>query len=311
MVWNFDGQILIQGVDQPKALSYLKEFNLDNRDIIAGIPDRYIDEKIENISVFDLVTEAMDTYPEIKTTIIFSHPYNVLDAGLEAIESGIKQIIINTENIPPLDLLKLWQKAEDKQVKILGTSQAGILIPEKICWGVNNASLYRSGNVGIINYGDSIISSEFALFLQKKDLGESIVINLGNNKFIDIDWDFWLQILAENELTEIILINISDCSNIDQEKFISALNKIEHKLIVVYLLDPNNLKFMIQNNSAKIITDQIPEYLNRVLSATYFREYLEKKDITVTQQYQEIIPLILKSKKRSSLDFSLNKNLQS
>ncbi|WP_017292571.1 hypothetical protein [Geminocystis herdmanii] len=294
MIWNFDRALLIQGIDQPKALSYLQELNLDNHDIIAGIGDQYVGDNIENIPVFDLVTEAINTYPEIKTTLIFSHPYNVLNAGLEALEAGIKQVIIYTENIPPLDIFKLWQKAHEKQVKILGTSQAGILIPDKLCWGVNHSNLYQSGSIALLNYGDSVISTELALFLQKHDLGESIVVNVGNDKFITIDWDFWLEILAEYESTKVILISISDCSNIEPEQFINTLKKVKNKPIIIYLLDPKNLKFIIQNNGAKIITDQIPQHLNRILSPKHFQDYLEKHGITVIREHQEILPWLKK-----------------
>lgn len=298
MIWNFDRALLIQGIDQPSALSYLQELNLDNHDIIAGIGDQYIGDNIENIPVFDLVTEAINAYPEIKTTLIFSHPYNVLNAGLEAIEAGIKQVIIYTEHIPPLDVLKLWQKANDQQVKILGTSQAGILIPDQLCWGVHNANLYQCGSIALINYGDSAISTELALFLQKHDLGESIVLNVGNDKFIKIDWELWLEILVQNDSTEVILISISDCSNIDQETLINALEKVKNKQLIIYLLDANNLKFIIKNNGAKIITDQIPQYLNRILSPKHFQDYLEQYGITVIREHQEILPLL---KKQTSL----------
>lgn len=294
MIWNFDRALLIQGIDQSSALSYLQEFNLDNDDIIAGIGDQYIGDSLENIPVFDLVKEAINVYPEIKTTLIFSHPYNVLNAGLEAIEAGIKQVIIATEKVPPLDMLKLWQKAKDQQVQILGASQAGILIPHKLCWGVHHSNLYQSGSIALINYGDNIISRELALLLQKHDFGESIVINVGNDKLIHIDWDFWLEILAEDESTKVIIISISDCSNIDQEKFIHALEKVKNKQLIVYLLDSNNFKFIIQNNRAKIVSDQIPQHLKRILSPQNFRDFLEKHEVTVIQRYQEIITRLTK-----------------
>ncbi|MBL1210783.1 hypothetical protein [Geminocystis sp. GBBB08] len=292
MMWNFDHKVLIQGIDQPKALTYLQESNLDNLNFIAGVADEYVEINIKNIPVFDLVTEAIATYPEINTTIIFSHSYNVLDASYEAIDAGIKQIIINSENIPPLDLVKIFQKANSKNIKILGTSQAGILIPEKLCCGVRNADIYQSGNVGIINYGDSIISYELALLLQKNNLGESIIINLGNANFIEINWELWLNTLNQNDLTKVILISISDFSTINKEKFITALEQVKNKPIILYFLDPNNLKSLINNGQAKIITDQIPQYLNQVLSLTSITESLSEKGVIITHEYQKIPTLI-------------------
>lgn len=292
MVWNFDQKILIQGIDQPKALTYLQESNLDNVNFMAGVADEYMGETIENIPVFDLVTEAIAAYPEINTTIIFSDAYNVLDASYEAIDAGIKQLIINSENIPPLDLVKIFQQANSKNVKILGTSQAGILIPEKLCCGVRNASVYQSGNIGIINYGDSVISSELALFLQRNNLGESIIINLGNSNFIEIDWNLWLNTLNKDDSTKVILISISDFSTINKEQFIQSLNQVKNKPIILYFLNPSNIKSSMNNNQAKIITDQIPQHLNRVVSLTSLTESLSEKEVIITSEYQEIPGLI-------------------
>jgi succinyl-CoA synthetase alpha subunit len=48
----------------------------------------------------------------------------------------------------------------------------------------------------------------------------------------------------------------------------------------------------MNNDQAKIITDQIPKHLNRVLSVEFITEYLSEKDILVTNKYQEIPALI-------------------
>lgn len=292
MVWNFDHKILIQGIDQTQALTYLQEISLDNSNIIAGVPDEYIGETIENIPIFDLVTEAITTYPEINTTIIFSDAYNVLDAGYEAIDAGIKQIIIQTEKIPPLDLLKLFNQAKKKNIKILGPSQGGILIAEKQSSGIQNAHLYKKGNIGIINYGESIISQELALFLQENNLGESIIINVGNAYFTDIDWHLWFTKLSKDRLTKVILVTINDFSNINKDAFISGINVVANKPIIIYHLDPNNLKSTINNGQAKIITDQIPQYLNRVFSLQLITQSLLEKGVKITNNYQEIPALI-------------------
>lgn len=296
MVWNLDHKILIQGIDQPKALTYLQEYSLNSSNItsniMAGVPDEYIGEAIDNIPIFDLVTEAISAYPQINTTLIFSHPYNVLDAGYEAIDAGIKQIIINTKKIPPFDLLKLFNQAKKKNIKILGPSQGGLLIPEKQSCGIQNGDIYKKGNIGIINYGESRISQELALFLQDNNLGESIIVNIGNDKFTHIDWHLWLTKLAKDILTKVILVSISDFANINKDEFISAIDLVKNKLVIIYDLDANNLKSLINNGQAKIITDQIPQHLNRVFSLPLITEYLSEKGIKIINNYQEIPVLI-------------------
>jgi succinyl-CoA synthetase alpha subunit len=64
-------------------------------------------ENVNGIPVFDLVEEALKEVGEVEASVIFVNPYQVLDAALEAIAVGIIQLIIASEDVPPLDLVKL------------------------------------------------------------------------------------------------------------------------------------------------------------------------------------------------------------
>jgi succinyl-CoA synthetase alpha subunit len=291
MNWILDQQILIQGIDQAKALPYIQAMQSTDTKIVAGIVSEYEDFDSLDIPLFDLVTEAIAEFPQINTTIIFNPPYSVLDAGLEAIAAGIKQIIINSSNIPSLDLCKLFQEAHQQNVQILGPNYGGILVPEKLCLGVINHDLYQAGYLGIINYGDSCLSAELALSLQSHNLGESIIINLGNSSLNQVDLNIWLSLLEQDEATAKIVIIFSDYFNLDQENIAKTLANFKQKEVIIYFLDHHNFRSLIHNRKTKIISDQIPFFQNRIFSFDSFKRRIEKTAVKIVYSFVEISKL--------------------
>ncbi|AUC61333.1 succinyl-CoA synthetase alpha subunit SucD [Cyanobacterium sp. HL-69] len=281
MVWNFEPKILLQGINEPEALSYVKATQWKNTNQLVGVPSDYIGDSYHDIPLFDLVSEAVEHLGGINTSIIFNHPFLVLDAALEAIDAGIKQIIINAGGIPPLDLFKLKQKAQQKQVQLLGTNGAGILITDKASYGVLNPQLYFPGNIGIINYGDSKISFELALLYQENNQGVSTVINLGNCTFQEVDWEMLLAIFHDDQDTEKIIININNILSINYEKLAHSILNYQEKPVFLYNLDSHDLNAIMSGPQPRIITDQIPLHLNQVQSPQEIINYWQELGLKV------------------------------
>lgn len=300
MTWNFSPHILLQGIDQLGAQNYLQSFEGNKKCVVAGVADKYTNSQYDDIPIFDLVKDAIAHQGNISTSLIFSHPYQVLDAGLEAIKGGIQQLVIPTEKIPPFDLLKLYEKARSQGVKILGASQGGILIPEKFYAGVVNAHIFSLGNIAILNYGDGAIASELAYHWKKSNLGVSAVINLGNNPLSLIDWELWLKLLAEDNTTETIVISLSNISLTETEKLAEALSHITHKTIIIYLLDINYLKSKMNSGKAKVISDQIFSHLYPLATPELIKEYLSFSHTLVTEKYQAIAHTIIDKSSKNS-----------
>ncbi len=281
MGWNFEPKILLQGINEPQAIPYIEAMQSYDMTQLAGISSEYVGESYHNIKIFDLVTEAYDQLNGITTTIIFNEPNQVLDSALEAINAGIKQIIINTNDIPPLDLFHLTTKADREGIKILGTNKAGILIPEKLNYGVLNPQLYQPGSVGIINYGNSNLSPELALLLQDDNQGVSMVVNLGDATFKKVDWEMLLVTFNQHKETKSIFLSINKLLHLDYEKLAKIILEFAKKPVVIRLLDPDNLNEAISLPQPRIITDQIPLHLNQVKSPQMIVEYWQDQGLDV------------------------------
>lgn len=289
MVWNLEPKILLQGIDESDNLSYVKATQWKNAHQLVGVPSEYIGDSYHDIPLFDLVSEAVEHLEGVGTSIILSPAYAVLDAALEAMDAGIQQIIINSGGIPPLDLFKLKQKAQQKQIELLGTNGAGILITDKASYGVLNPQLYNLGDIGVINYGDSKISFELSLLFNDHNQGSSMVINLGNCTFQEVNWKMLLSTLNSCQNTQKIIIAINNILSVNYEKLAHIILNHGEKPVFIYNLDSHNLNAIMRKPQPRIITDQIPLHLNQVQSPQEILQYWQESGLNVISNPLDII----------------------
>lgn len=200
-----DSKVIIQGFCEfisPINITQMKAYGTK---LIAGINPGYGGQKMYDLPVFDLVEEAVAEFGSIDTTIICVHPYQVLDAALEAIASNIGQIIIISAGVPPLDMVQLLRRTEAGETLIIGPNSPGIIVPGKILLGTQPSEFYTPGKIGIVSRS-STLTYEVAWELTKAGLGQSISVSIGSDAIVGSSFLQWLQILDEDDTTEAIVL---------------------------------------------------------------------------------------------------------
>lgn len=228
-----DQKVIIQGITETMGQYYSSQMQAYGTNIVAGVSTIHGQKSEHGIPIFNLVEQAVEVVGQIDTSIIFSHPYQVKDAALEAIAAGIKQIIIVTRGIPPLDMVSLSRKAKATNTLILGPGSAGIIIPEQILLGTSEPHFYTPGKVAILSRSHCL-SHEIALGLGKVGMGQSVAINLGNEEMITSSFEQWLYQLEHNSTTQAIVLVGQSHGNKEElaAKYISAAIR---KPVVAYV----------------------------------------------------------------------------
>ncbi len=200
-----DSKVLIQGFREFISATDVAQMKAYGTNIVAGVDPGCGGQQIYGLAVFDLVEEVVETFGIIDTAIICVHAYQVLDAALEAIASGIRQIIIISPGVPPLDMVQLLRKAEATETLIVGPNSPGIIVPGKILLGTQPSEFYTPGSVGIISRSTTL-TYEVARELTKAGLGQSISVSIGSDAIVGSSFIQWLQIFDEDETTEAIVL---------------------------------------------------------------------------------------------------------
>jgi succinyl-CoA synthetase alpha subunit len=200
-----DSKVLIQGFGEYITATHVAQMKANGTNLVAGVNPGCGGQQIYGLPVFDLVEEVVGQFGVIDTTIICVHPYQVLDAALEAIASHIRQIIIISPGVPPLDMVQLLRKTEATETLIVGPNSPGIIVPGKILLGTQPSEFYTRGSVGILSRSTTL-TYEIARELTNAGLGQSISVSIGSDAIVGSSFLQWLQILDEDEATKAIVL---------------------------------------------------------------------------------------------------------
>ena len=290
MQWKLPNRVIIQGINKADAAHYTAAMKAGGTKVVAVISIGNGGEEVEGIPVFDLVEEAIAKIGKIDATLICTSPYQVLDAAREAIAAAIKFVVILTPGIPPLDMVSLQQKAKAKDTLILGAGSKGILVPEKICLGALQPQFYRSGNIALISHSENL-AYEVALELNLADMGQSIVVHLGNEAILGSTYQQWLSILTKDKNTEaIVLIGQPDYYQ-EQAAAYYVDAKID-KPVIAYLAGlytPKERNFL---DATTIIANQLSYSVPSINADKQALAALKKAGIEVAKRPREIAQLL-------------------
>ena len=228
-----DSKVLVQGIVEPIGSAHAARMKAIGTQVVAGVSPGHGGKTVQDIPTFDMVEEALIKVGQVDVSVIFSSPYWVLDAAKEAIAAGIRQIIIVTEGVPPLDMVELVRKAEATETLVVGPNTPGIIMPGKILLGTHPPEFYTPGSVGIISRSGTL-TYEIAWELSQADLGQSICAGIGGDAIVGSSFSQWLQILDEDENTEAIVV-VGEVGGNGEEAAAQYIREAIDKPVVAYV----------------------------------------------------------------------------
>ncbi|HEY9624500.1 MAG TPA: CoA-binding protein [Crinalium sp.] len=256
---NFTGasKVLVQGITEPAGLVYAPLMQTYGTQIVAGVSPGHGGETHEGIPIFDLVEQAQTEVGPIDITVIFVHPYQAMDAALEAIAAGIRQIVLISEGVPPLDMIRLIRKAEATETLVVGPNSPGLIVPEQLLLGTLAAPFYTPGAVGILSRSGTL-TDEVALALTHAGLGQSIAVGIGGDRIVGSSFQQWLQILEEDEQTDVIVL-IGEIGGDSEEAAAHYIMEAIDKPVIAYIAGRTAPTGQLMGHAGAIIASQISD----------------------------------------------------
>lgn len=256
MNFTSTSKVLIYGIAESSGSLHLPMMTAYGTPIVAGVSAGSGGLAMEGIPVFDLIEQAIEAVGGIDTAVIFVPPYEVLDAALESIAAGIRQLILITEGVPPLDTIRLIREAEATETLIVGPGSPGMIIPGEMLLGTHPSHCYTPGSVGLISRSGTL-TSEVALELTQAGLGQSIAVGVGGDRILGSSLQQWLQMLEEDERTEAIVL-IGEIGGESEETAAQYIAEAIDKPVVAYIAGTRALKGQPLGHAGAIITARIP-----------------------------------------------------
>lgn len=226
-------KVIVQGILQPLGSIYAPLMQAYGTQVVAGIDPGYGGRMLADIPVFDMLEQALPTVGAVDATVIFSPPYAVLDAALEAIAAGIRQVVLVTQGIPPLDMVRLIRTAEATETLIVGPNSPGVIVPGQVLLGIHPPDFYLPGSIGLLSRNGAL-TYEVSWALTQAGIGQSIAVSIGGDAIVGSTFPQWLQMLDEDEHTDVIVL-IGEIGGDSEELAAHYIAEAIDKPVIAYI----------------------------------------------------------------------------
>ncbi|MEM3704074.1 MAG: succinate--CoA ligase subunit alpha [Candidatus Bathyarchaeia archaeon] len=204
IIVNKNTRAIVQGITGTQGSFHAKLMLEYGTQIVAGVTPGKGGTKIHNVPVYDTVEEALEKH-SANASIIFVPAPLAADAAFEALENGIKTVVIITEHIPIKDAISVMAYAKQVNATIIGPNTPGIITPEECKLGIMPAHIFKSGSIGIVSRSGTL-TYEIASGLTKRQLGQSTCVGLGGDPIVGLNFIDVLKLFEKDPQTRGIVL---------------------------------------------------------------------------------------------------------
>jgi len=179
-------RVIVQGITGREGSFHTKMMLEYGTKIVAGVTPGRGGAEVHGVPVYNSVEEAVRFHPEANTSIVFVPARFAPDAVYEAIDAGIRLIVVITEHIPVHETIKFVNYAKARGAIVVGPNCPGVISPGKAKVGIMPGHVFSEGNVGIVSRSGTL-SYEVAYQLTRAGIGQSTVVGVGGDPVVGLD----------------------------------------------------------------------------------------------------------------------------
>jgi len=204
IIINKNTHAIVQGITGAQGSFHTKLMLEYGTKIVAGVTPGKGGTQIHGIPVYDTVEAAIEKHPANASIIFVPSPF-AAEAALEALENGIKTIIVITEHIPIKDAVNVMAYAKQVKATIIGPNTPGIITPMECKLGIMPAHIFKPGGIGIVSRSGTL-TYEIAASLTKSNLGQSTCLGLGGDPITGLNFIDVLKMFEKDPETKAVVL---------------------------------------------------------------------------------------------------------
>ena len=205
-ILNKDTKVLVQGITGNEGRFHTALMLDYGTRIVAGVTPGKGGQQVDSVPVYNTVFEAVSNHGA-NTSILFVPAASVRGAILEAINAGIKTLVVITEGIPQKDAIEFIGKASKQgDIIIVGPNTPGVINPRiRVKVGIMPGHVYRPGSIGIVSRSGTL-SYEIAQHISEAGMGQTTCVGIGGDAIVGLDFTKLLEMFKDDEETRGVVL---------------------------------------------------------------------------------------------------------
>jgi succinyl-CoA synthetase alpha subunit len=117
-------RVLVQGITGREGSNRARFMAAYGTNVVAGVTPGRGGQTVGSVPVYNSVKEAIDTHGPFDATVTFVPGPVVKDAVIEAVDAGVKFVVMPVERVPLHDALNMLAHARDRGARARSASSA-------------------------------------------------------------------------------------------------------------------------------------------------------------------------------------------
>lgn len=212
-------RVLVQGITGREGQARTKLMRGFGTSVVAGCTPGKAGQVVEGVPVFDRVADAVGSVGVVDISVVFVPAKLVKAAAIEAIEAGVKMLVLVGDRVPIWDTMEVAAAAKDRSARFVGPNTLGVLSPGPagrsavvgmIGGRAESARQWFNGPIpgrtcGIVSRSGGMTSS-CGYYLSRAGLGMSTLVHVGGDSVIGLPIPDVALMFEEDAETDAIVV---------------------------------------------------------------------------------------------------------
>ncbi len=205
-----DSTFIIQGITGREAVSMARDCLDYGSKIVGGVTPGRFGRDVHGIPVYDSVEQVVKK-TRVDASVVSVPPAFAGDAVFEALEAGIKLIVIITERIPRFEVAQMVELARLRGARSIGPNCLGLLSPgEAKIGGLGGRAedarkAFTPGPIGVMSRSGGM-TTEICNTLSAAGFGQSTAVSIGGDAIIGSTYAELMPLFEQDPNTRAIAI---------------------------------------------------------------------------------------------------------
>jgi succinyl-CoA synthetase alpha subunit len=227
-----DTKVVVQGITGYQGSYHSQAMRDFGTAVLAGVRPGKEGERVHDIPVYDSVAKAVAETGANTQCVFVPAPFTK-DAVFEAIDAGIKTIVVVTEHVPVHDAIHFVAVARSKGITLIGPNCPGVASPGIGKVGILPSKIFKKGSVGVVSRSGTL-TYEIVNAMTENGIGQSTCVGIGGDRVPGTNFVDVLELFQRDRQTKKIVL-VGEIGGTAEEEAAEYIKAHVTKPVVAYV----------------------------------------------------------------------------